>query len=133
MTIQLETYLLAFLLYFSTYAYADMYEVIRLDWDRPLARVSGEPIRDDEPLTYDIFCDISSTDIDGYQLCGVGITDEFLIYQPDPALVGRAGGNVNFQGIACDASTDNCSELSNIVVRTIKYIPISAPLKIHIR
>ena len=133
MIVNLETYVLAFLLWYSSYAYADLYEVIRVDWDRPLSRVSGQPITPEEPLEYDIFCDISSTDIDGYQLCAVGVTDTFLNFQPDPALVGRAGGSVNFQGIACDAGTDNCSKLSNIIVRTIKYIPISAPLTIKLR
>ena len=119
-------------------AYAEDYAPFDLTWTRPAERESGDAIGVDEPLVYQIYCDIS---VQGQtfplQLCGVNIEGEQFIYILDAKYENMIPGLVWFYGYACDkykTGSDGkkvCSKQSNWVKKEIVLLdkPIDPPIE----
>ena len=116
-------------------AHAEDYAPFNLTWTRPTQRESGATIAPDEPLVYQIYCDIS---VNGQtfplQLCGANIEGEQFIYILDAKYENMIPGLVWFYGYACDKyKTDQqgkkvCSKQSNWVKKEIVLLdPVEPP------
>ena len=118
-------------------AHAEDYAPFNLTWTRPTERESGDILAPDEPLVYQIYCDIS---VQGQtfplQLCGANIEGEQFIYILDAKYENMIPGLVWFYGYACDKYLKDangkaiCSKQSNWVDKPIVLLnpPIDPPI-----
>ena len=119
-------------------AKAEDYAPFNLTWTRPTERESGTAIAPDEPLQYQIYCDISvAGQTFPLQLCGVNIEGESFVYILDAKYENMIPGLVWFYGYACDKYLTDangkkvCSKQSNWVKKEIVLLdvpPIEPPI-----
>lgn len=122
----------------TTEAKAEDYAPFNVTWTRPLERESGAAIAADEPLQYQIYCDISvAGQTFPLQLCGANLEGTQFIYILDAKYENMIPGVVWFYGHSCDKYKVDangkkiCSKQSNWVKKEIilaqKPPPIEPP------